>query len=368
MRADKALAGAYAARLQSVLRLVQGNDDVERLLHRWEERFAEYIGTRFSLALNSGSDALQIALMASGVKAGDEVIVPDLTYPIVGLVVRYLKAVPILVDVSPEDLNIDSTRLEKAITRKTKAIIAVHMFSQACRIEKIMAIAKKHGLIVIEDVCQAESSTFKGKRLGSWADIGCFSFSYYKPLSSCGGGGGMMTFNDPRFKECLRYTQVWRDEPALAQMYHRFPRMYLLDLIAIETKFTYITKIIQSRMKIQKCYEEGLRGIPGLSSLTMKPHCSSVLQNYTIMADDRDGLDTFLQQHEIFAMRPYTPLHALKAFSDCVGKNTFQVSQRYWKQALHLPLFSFMTEEECLFVCDRIRKFFGKKKPRRHLR
>jgi len=359
MRIDRALSKEYAKKLGEVLAQIRGQADISIFLENWEKKFAKYIGTKFALALNSGSDALQLALIGLGIKTGDEVIIPDITYPIVGLVVKYLGAIPVLTGVKSSDLNIDVSKIEANITDKTKAIIAVHMFSQSCDIEKILQIARKYNLFVIEDVCQAESSTFKGKKLGSFADLGCFSFSYYKPLSSCGGGGGMITFNNPEYKNLMHYTEVWRDDEGLLDLNKRFPRIYLMDLVALEVKFKFLPKIIESRQKIEKIYREKLSRISEIEFLKSKPNTESVLQNFIIFAKDRDRLDSFLKSHKVVSMSPYKPLHLTKIFNKYGKGKKFKVAQEYWEKALHLPLFSFMKEEECLGIVELIKKFYG---------
>jgi len=366
MRVDKALAKGYGENLRRVLSQIGGQSDITVFLEDWERKFAKYIGTRFSLALNSGSDALQLALTGLGIKAGEQVIIPNITYPVVGLVVNYIGATPVLVEVEKKDLNIDVAKIEESITDKTKAIMAVHMFSQACDIEKILRLARKYNLLVIEDVCQAESSSYKGKKLGSFADCGCFSFSYYKPLSSCGGGGGMITFNNSEYKKFSTFTQVWRDDQNLLDLNKRFPRMYLMDLAAVETKFKFLPKIIESRRRIEQLYREKLSEVEEIEVLTARAHAESVLQNLVIFAKERDALNAFLRKQQIVCMQPYTPLHLTRIFGKYGRGKKFGISEHYQRRALHLPLFSFMKEKECLSIVNSIKTFYNNLKTSLH--
>ena len=360
MRVNKLLFKEYVRELRKTMEYVGGEGDVQREVEKFANVFAKYIGTKYAIALNSGTDALQLSLTILGIKEGDKVIIPDLIYPVVGYVVKYVGAKPILIDVKREDLSIDVKQIQKHIDKNTKAIIAVHMFSQPCDIEEILHLARKYNLYVIEDCCQAESSEYKGKKLGSFGDLSCFSFSYYKPLSSCGGGGGMVCFNDPRYKDLLKYTQVWLDDKCLLDINKRFPQMYLLDLVAVRTKFKFLSAIIKSREKIKKVYEKELEGLRQVKIFKDKPKAKCVLQNYLILAEERDKLNNFLKKKGIISQAPYKPLHLLEAFKEDAKGRYFKNSEEYFKKAIHLPLFSFMKEEEAYYIANLIKHFYQK--------
>ena len=166
MRIDRLLIKEYQKQLKNDLKTISGLNDIDLLLKGFESTFAEYIGSRYSFAVNSGTDALQLSLSVLGIKKGDTVIIPDITYPAVPLSIIYAGAEPIIVDVRKDDLQIDEKQLGKRIKKNTKAIIAVHMFARPCGIEAILDFARRKGLRVIEDCCQAESSEFKGRKLG----------------------------------------------------------------------------------------------------------------------------------------------------------------------------------------------------------
>ncbi|MFA5038963.1 MAG: aminotransferase class I/II-fold pyridoxal phosphate-dependent enzyme [Candidatus Omnitrophota bacterium] len=359
LRIDRVLLKEFQAQLETDFKRIQGHNDTELLLKEFEKIFAAYIGTKSALALNSGSDALQLSLLSGGIKKGDEVILPSVTYPAVPLSVIYAGARPVFVDISSEDLQMDTDAVAAAVTAKTKAILCPHMFARPCAIEEIVALARRSNLLVIEDCCQAESSEHKGKKLGSFADLSCFSFSYYKPLSSSGGGGGMVCFNDPAYQKIRDYTRVWQDDDALLEISRRFARMYLLDLIAIKTKMKYLDKIVQSRVMLRRLYEEGLSGIKGLTIFADKKGDRSVPQNFVVLSRQRDALGEFLYKNGIIWQKPYGPVHAAAIFKK-YSRGKFPVSERYGKEALHLPLFSFMKQEECLRVVKTVREFHDK--------
>jgi len=358
MRVDRLLIEGYKKQLEVDLKRINGLNDIDILLAEFEKIFAAYIGTNYAVALNSGTDALLLSLLILNVGKGDSVIIPNITYPAVPLSVIYAGAKPILVDIKEEDLEIDENLIEKNITKNTKAIIAVHMFSRPCNIDKIIEVAKKNKLFVIEDCCQAESSEYSGKKLGSFGDLSCFSFSYYKPLSSCGGGGGMVCFNKERYKKILNYTQVWKDDDNLLKIGRRFARMYLLDLIAIKVKFKYIREIIKSRMQLKKIYNSEMPNLGAIKVLEENNAVKTVLQNYTIFTNLRDQLYPYLKSSGIVAQYPYTPINMMNIFKKFAIDKKFPASKRYFDTALHLPLFSFMKQEDCFKVISCVRDFF----------
>lgn len=351
MRIDRLLLKEYQSQVELDLKRITGLNDIDILLAEFERIFAGYIGTQYAIAVNSGTDALQLILLALGIGKGDSVIIPDVTYPAVPLSIIYSGAEPVFADIKDDDLQVNEAMVERFIKKNTKAIIAVHMFGRACNIDAILKIAKKHGLFVIEDVCQAESSEYNGRMLGSFADLSAFSFSYYKPLSSCGGGGGMICFNDEQYKRILNYTRVWQDSDELLSAGKRFTRMYLLDLITIKVKFKYLREIIKSRMKIKKIYEEQLSGLKGIRIFSDAENTVSVPQNFVIFSDKKEAVGKILEENRVIWQRPYTPLHLIKNFAR-FAVCRFPNSERYWKESIGLPLFSFMKTEECLQIVD----------------
>lgn len=357
-RIDRALIKEYQQQLEKDLKKIRGINDIELLLKEFEIAFAKYIGTKYAIAVNSGTDALCLSLLTLGIGKGDSVILPNVTYPAVPLSVIYTGAEPIFVDIKEEDLEIDENLIKKNIKKNTKAIIAVHMFARPCNIEKILEIAKEYNLYVIEDCCQAESSEYKGKKLGSFGDISCFSFSYYKPLSSCGGGGGMVCFNNERYKKLLDYTRIWKDDEVLLNAGKRFSRMYFLDLISIKVKFKYLKEIIKSRLKIKKIYEERLGKIKSIKIFKDRKDSVSVPQNFVIFSKERDSLGKYLKEKGIIWQEPYCPLHLMSIFKR-FSKGKFPNSERYYHKAIHLPLFSFMKEQEAEYIIESIIAFFN---------
>lgn len=357
---EQALAGEYGLKLGAYLQQMSGLNDIKPLVHDFERDFAAYIGVKHAVAVNSGSDALAMILRAAGVKKGDEVIIPDLTYHAVALAVVYCGARPVFVDAGPDDLLLDLDALARAVTVRTKVIIAAHMFGRACDMVALQELCHKKGIILVEDVCQAESSTLNGRRLGSFGDFGAFSFSYYKPLSSCGGGGGMVVYNDDKYRHIARWMEDWRDDPSLLKLGQRFSPMSLMDLVALRVKFAHLKKIIAARKNIKVLYEKELSKIPSMEIFKDRAGEDSVPQNFVVCCDHRDALMDFLSIHGVLAQNPYTPLHAMSAYRKFL-RGDFPVSDAYYGRALHLPLYSFMSREKAFQITDLCRKFLKDK-------
>ncbi len=359
MRIDRLLAKEYQKELAHVLGGLSGLNDIEAALKDFERTFAAYIGTRHALAVNSGTDALQMALLTLGVGKGDSVIVPSLTYPAVALSVLYAGARPLIVDVK-DDLQMDEALVARRWKKDVKAVIAPHMFARPCAIKAVVDLAHRHGAKVIEDCCQAESSILDGGRLGSFADMSCFSFSYYKPLSSCGGGGGVVCFNDPAYGKMADLTRIWADHEALARAGQRFARMNLLDLVAVRVKWSYLKDIIKSRVAAKKIYEEGLASCRYVTFFKDPAGASSVPQNFVILSKERDALGVFLRQEGVSWQAPYTPLHQMKIFRR-YGHGAYAQADRYARTAIQLPLYSFMKVEDAGTVVAAVKRFYGMK-------
>lgn len=356
---EQVLMREYAVEMEKAIKGLKGLNDIKPLICKFEKEFAEYIGVENAVAVNSGSDALKMALLAAGVGPGDEVIVPNLTYQAVALAVYYTGAIPVAVDASADDLQMDVALIRDAITKKTKAIIAAHMFGRPCNVEVIRRICQDKEIFFIEDVCQAESSRYKGHCLGSFGDMAAFSFSYYKPLSSCGGGGGMVVFNGDEGKRIRHWMEDWRNDGELLKLGQRFAPMSFMDLIALRVKFSHLEKIIASRKKIKALYEKELGRMEGLTIFRDNVNMESVPQNFVVCCDDRDKFMEFLINHDIAVQKPYLPLHQMEVLKD-IAKEMFPVSQEYISTALHLPLYSFMNEKKANKVIECCRAFFKK--------
>jgi perosamine synthetase len=358
-KVDKVLIGEYLKEIERIVKNIGGLDDINSYRKEFEREFAENIGTKYALAVNSGTDALQLALLSLGIGKTDSVILPDLTYVSTGLVVKYVEAEPIFVDVKKEDLTIDENELEKKIKNNTKAIIAVHMFGRPCNMNKIINIAQKYKLYLIEDACQALGSKYHGKSVGLFGDIAAFSFSYYKPLSSLGGNGGILIFNKNEYNEKIYgYLNLWKKDLKLLDLGRKFNKISLTDIATAKIKLKYINRIIKSREDAKKVYEDNLSSIKYINIFKDSKEIFSVRENYHILTKDRDKLHIFLKRRGIESELPYPPLHSLGLFSRNNSDSEFKTSEEYFSKGLHLPLYTFMKKEEVLEVTKAIKDFY----------
>lgn len=355
---EQALAHEYAAEMERVLKAMSGLNDIKPMIRGFEKEFAGYIGVENAVAVNSGSDALKMALLAAGVGPRDEVIVPNLTYQAVALAVVYCGAKPVTVDAKADDLQVDPDLITKVITKKTKAVIAAHMFGRPCDVERIEKMCRDKNIVFIEDVCQAESSRTQGRMLGSFGDMAAFSFSYYKPLSSCGGGGGMVVSNNEEVNRIRHWMDDWRNDSQLLKLGQRFAPMSFMDLVVLRVKLRHIKEIIQSRHKIKVLYEKELCALKGLTIFRDSAHTESVAQNFVVCCKKRNQLLDFLEARGVMVQRPYLPLHHMGIFKG-IEKERFSISEWYSANALHLPLYSFMDQAKANTVVECCRAFFN---------
>src|SRR3972149_9781806 len=253
---------------------------------QFEQEFAQYIGARHAIAVNSGTAALHLALDAAGVKEGDEVIVPTMTFAATAEVVLYLKAKPVLVDCEPDTFNIDPLDIERKITAKTKAIIPVHMAGQSCNMDRIMEIARRHKLKVIEDAAHALPTRYNGKMIGTIGDITCFSFYVTKPIAT--GEGGMAVTDNPEWAERMRIMSLhgiskdaWKRYTNEGSWFYEvlFPGFkYNLTDIAAALGIEQLKKcdrFWQARKQIAAAYDEGFAAVPEIQ----RPVCAAYSQH-----------------------------------------------------------------------------------------
>lgn len=356
MTVEKLLIKDYFKEIFLSLNSIHGLADIKRLIKSFETTFANYIGTNYALAVNSGSDALQLSLLSLNIGKGDSVIIPNLTYPAVPLSIIYTGAEPIFIEIKEDDLEINPLLIEKNIKNNTKAMIIPHMFGRPAALDKILKITKKYNLYLIEDCCQAESSEYKGKKLGSFGDLACFSFSYYKPLSSCGGAGGMICFNNEQYLKIKEYQNINNDSQLLISAQKRFAPLSLLDLISIKTKFKNLKNIIHSRLEIKNIYEQSLSKIKEIKIFKDLPETLSIPQNFVILTKRRDQLGQYLKNHSVSWQEPYIPLHLMKIFKPFIH-DSYPISETYYKEAIQLPLYSFLEKDKALYMVELIKNF-----------
>ena len=333
----------------------------------FEKKFANYIGVKYAVGVNSGTAALHLANYVIGVKEGDEVIVPSMTFVSTALAPLYCGARPIFADIEEDTLCIDPRDIEKKITSKTKAIIPVHYGGHACKMDEIMEIAKKHDLWVIEDNAHGCGGKYKNAMLGSIGVMGCFSFHAVKnlPISD----GGMVTTNDEGlYKELLKLRWVGIDKSTWDRSAAgKYSWRYSVDKLGFKYHMTDIgaviglaqLKVLEEhnliRRKYAKRYDEVFKNIDWIEPLIEKDYAHSSHHNYVVKVPMRNELHEYLRSRGISTGVHYEPIHHFKVFGNV--KVDVPVTERVWPKLLTLPLYPDMTDEEFEKVVSEIIKF-----------
>jgi dTDP-4-amino-4,6-dideoxygalactose transaminase len=329
-------------------------------LKQFENDIASFIGVKYAVGLNSGTDAMFLSLKAAGIGLGDEVITVAHTFVATISVIVYCGAKPILVDVG-EDMNMDLEQVEQKICPKTKAILPVDLNGRLCDMGKLMKIADEHNLIVIEDAAQALGASFNGKKAGSFGLAGCFSL-YPAKILGAAGDGGFATTNDEEMKEkiCLLRDHGQDRKTGKILFYGFNSRLDNIQAAILNVKLKYLPRWIERRREIAKSYHEGLSDLNEVKlpppPTTTGPYYD-VYQNYVIRVKDRDELVKFLEKNGIETMVSWrTPNHLqpslnLKHFS---LPNTEKLSC----EVLSLPMYPELTDEQVHYVIDVIHDFY----------
>jgi dTDP-4-amino-4,6-dideoxygalactose transaminase len=313
----------------------------------FDQEFATYCQTQHGIGVNSGTSALHLALLAAGVGRGDEVITVPFTFMATVSAIDYTGAKPVFVDIDPKTFTMDPAKLEAAISPKTKAIIPVHLYGQPADMDPIMEIAKRRGLIVIEDACQAHGATYKGKRVGSVGDMGCFSFYPGKNLGAYGEGGSVVT-NNADYAKTIRMLRDWGAE----RKYHHVLKGYNYRLEGIQgavlrVKLRHLEKWTEARRAAAAKYNELLKPT-GVPTPFEAPYARHVYHIYAVRTTQREKWMSALQAKGIHTGIHYpTPVHLLPAFSDLGHKpGSFPHSETAANETMSLPMFPELTSAQ----------------------
>jgi len=322
-----------------------------------ESGFADYCNTEFAIGVGSGTDALHIALMANGVGPGDEVITVSHTFIATTEAIILAGAKPVFVDIDPQTYNMDPAQVEQKITKKTKAILPVHIYGQPADMDPILQIAKEHNLKVIEDSCQAHGSYYKGRRTGSLGDAGCFSFYFTKNLGAY-GEAGIITTSDPEVAEKCR---MIRDHGQNQKYHHLYMgingRLDEIQAAVLKVKLRYLDEWTESRRRLAQAYNAGL------PDELIKPQemdwAKHVYHLYVVRTPDRDDLRDWLVDRGIGAAMHYPiPVHLQEAWKNYGGENySLPVTEKITKEIVSLPIYPELTNEGIEYVCDTIREY-----------
>ncbi|MFA5029969.1 MAG: DegT/DnrJ/EryC1/StrS family aminotransferase [Patescibacteria group bacterium] len=325
-----------------------------------EKEIADFCGTKFAVGLNSGTDALIYALRAYGIGSGDEVITTPFTFIASAECITLEHAKPVLVDVDEKTYNIDPAKIEAKITKRTKAIIPVHLFGQPAEMDSILAIAKKYNLIVIEDSAQAIGAKYKNQKTCSMGNVGCLSFFPAKNLGAL-GDAGMITTNDPDLAEKIR---MLANHGSKKKYYHEIigdsSRLDNLQAAILRLKLKYLEQWNKERIEKVSIYNSLLKDLPIITPYVPK-HITSVYQQYTIRSSKRDELRTYLEQKSIPTAIHYpTPVH-LQPSMKYLGysKKDFSVAEKLSKEVLSLPIYPEIPLSDQETIVKEIKNFFS---------
>lgn len=327
-----------------------------------ESEISTYCGTKYAVGVASGTDALLLSLRACGVGPGDEVITTPFTFFATTEVISNLGARPVFVDIEPDTFNIDTEKIEKVITKNTKAILPVHIFGQMCDMDKLTEIKERYNLSIIEDACQAIGAVYNGRRAGSIGDAGCFSFFPTKNLGAF-GDGGMVVTDSEKIKDRVL---MLRNHGSKKKYYHEElgynSRLDEIQAGILRVKLKYLDSYIKRRQEIANLYSMLLSDIPYVKVPVIKEGRSHTFHQYVIRAENRDKLQKYLSDHGIGSTVYYPlPLHLQEAYKSLGYKlGDFPEAERASREVLALPMWPELTDEEVREVTEVIRSFYGK--------
>ena len=316
--------------------------------HAFEGAFSKYCEVQYGVGVNSGTDALHLALMALGIQEGDEVIVPTHTFIATALCVSFCRATPVFVDIEPDTYNIDPKSFQAAITKKTKAVIPVHIYGQPANMDEIAAIARKHGIKVVEDAAQAHGSRYKGKRVGSLGDVACFSFYPTKSLGACGDAGMIVTNDKTIYEKAL----MLRDYGRRGRYEHKIKgtnsRLDTLQAVVLNAKLKHLDQWNDMRAKSAVYYAQLLKPLKNVVTPVTKQDRTHVYQTYAVLVPNRDKVVEAMKAQGIGVLIHYPiGLHLQEAYAELGHKKgDFPVAEKVADEVMSLPMFPHMTREQ----------------------
>jgi dTDP-4-amino-4,6-dideoxygalactose transaminase len=326
----------------------------------FEEEFAAFSGARFGIGVNSGTSALHLALLAAGIGPGDEVITTPFTFVATVAAIRYTGARPVFVDIDPRHYTLDPAGIEAAITPRTKAILPVHLYGQPADMDPILAIARRHELLVIEDAAQAHAAEYKGRRCGSLGDIACFSFYPGKNLGAY-GEGGMVVTSHPEYLRTIRMLRDWGAE----KKYHHVLKGYNYRLEGIQgailrVKLKHLEKWTEARRAHAALYTELLRDA-GVTAPAVMPCARHVFHVYAAMSPRREEILRALAARDIQSgiHYPFT-IYDLPAHADLGYRHgDFPHAERAAAEEFSLPMYPELSPEQIAAVAAAVREAAG---------
>ncbi len=332
-------------------------------VEEFEKKFAKYSEAKYCVSLDNGSSALELGMRALGIGEGDEVITPVNSFIASSSAISFTGATPVWVDCDKSTYNLDVVQLESKITKKTKAIMPVHLYGQAANMDAIIKIAKKYKLFIVEDACQAHGARYKGKRVGSFGDIAAFSFYPGKNLGAYGDGGALTTNN----KKIYEMVKSMRNYGQKKKYHHSFlgwnRRLDTIQAAVLLVNLKYLDTWNKKRQEKAKIYTKLLKNTPLALPFT-EEHNKHVYHLYVVRTKKRDNLKKYLESNGIQVGIHYPiPIHQQEAYKKATRKTeSFPVSDIYAGELLSLPIYPELTDKEIQYTCSLIKNFFDETK------
>jgi len=323
----------------------------------FEQEFAAYSRVKHAIAVNSGTSALHLALLAAEVRPGDEVITVPFTFVATAAAILYARAQPVYVDIDPETFTMDAAQLERAITTRTRAVIPVHLYGHCADMDPILEIARRKKLVLIEDACQAHGAEYKGRRAGSMGDMGCFSFYPGKNLGAY-GEGGLVTTNNAEHDRKLRMLRDWGAERKYQHLLQGYNyRMDGLQGAILRVKLRHLEQWTESRRSHAARYHSLLSGC-GVHRPQAASWARHVYHIFAVRSSARDRLQRALQQREVQTGIHYPiPVHLQPAYASTRHPaGSFPESEAAAREVLSLPMYSELSDPQIEAVCDAVRE------------
>ncbi len=327
-------------------------------VEEFEKSFASFCETNFAVGVNNGTSALHLAMLALGVGDGDEVIIPSNTFIATAWGVSYTGATPVFIDCDKNTWQIDASKIEAAITGRTKAVIGVHLYGQPFDIDAVNSICEKHKLFFIEDAAQAQGAIYKGKRVGGFGEMACFSFYPGKNLGATGEAGGITTNNADYYK----HLQSLRNHGSNTRYYHDEigfnMRMGGLEGASLSVKLKYLADWNDQRKKIAKRYFAEIKN-DKIQMQVQREGVESVFHLFVVTTNNRDELITYLNINNIFPGLHYPiPCHLQKAYANLgYKKGNFPNSEYLAEHCISLPIYAELSDEETTYVIETINRY-----------
>lgn len=338
-----------------------------RFIDEFEEKWAAYCGMKYGIAVSNGTVALQVAVGCLDLSPGDEIIMPTFTIISCAMGAIYNGAKPVLVDSDPKTWTIDAGRIEAKITKRTKAIMPVHMYGHPCDMDPVRELAEKYGLAVIEDAAEAHGAEYKGRKCGGLGDLSCFSFYANKIITT--GEGGMVLTNDPAYAERARSIRnlCFRKEKRFfhTELGHNFRLTNMQAALGL-AQIERIEELVEKKKWIGRTYSQKLKGVKGLTLPIEEPWAKSVYWMYGIVLDESTGMDAVefsgrLREQGIDTRPFFLGMHEQPVFYEMglFKDEHFPVAEKLAKQGLYLPSGLTLNEDDVERVVFSVRRVFG---------